>query len=88
VIRLEEKRMTQPPALGDIENELRNYLLREKFQERLTALRGEYPVEIVGQPAPADAAPAATEAPAEGEGAPPEEPAATDEPATEEPAPN
>jgi peptidyl-prolyl cis-trans isomerase C len=86
VIRLEEKRMSEPPALADIEDELRNYLLREQFQTTLTELRSKYPVDVIGQPAPADGG-APAEAPAEGADAPAEAPTA-EEPATEEPAPN
>jgi peptidyl-prolyl cis-trans isomerase C len=77
VIRLEEKRMSEPPALADVEDQLRQFLLREKFQATLTELRATYDVEIVGQAgespaaqpqemAPAGAAPASggSEAPA------------------------
>jgi len=81
VIKLEEKRMSEPPKLEEVEGELRNFLLRQKFEAEMAALRSKYPVEIVGQPAapageqpqsggaPADQAPAATEpaAPATGE---------------------
>jgi peptidyl-prolyl cis-trans isomerase C len=90
VIKLEEKRMSQPPALEEVESELRNYLMRQKFEQVMTDLRGKYTVEIVGQPAAPGAAPAAGEAPA-GEAAPesgeaPADPAATPpaEPATGE----
>lgn len=72
VIRVEEKRMSEPPTLAEIETQLRSYLVRQKFETVLTALRDKYPVEIVDQPAgPADAAP---EAPAEAAPAPAEEP--------------
>jgi peptidyl-prolyl cis-trans isomerase C len=69
VIRLEEKRMSQPPAMEEVEGELRNFLLRQKFETIMTDLRGKYPVEIVGQAAggaapDAGTAPAATDAPA------------------------
>jgi peptidyl-prolyl cis-trans isomerase C len=86
VIRLEEKRMSEPPALADLEDELRNYLLREKFQTALTELRNKYPVDVVGQPAPAEGGGPAG-APAEGADAPAEAPA-VEEPAAEEPTPN
>jgi peptidyl-prolyl cis-trans isomerase C len=77
VILVEEKRMSEPPPFADLEQQLRDYLLRQKFDETLTALREEYGVEIVGEPAddadategeapePEDAATDATEAPAE-----------------------
>ena len=53
VIRLEETRMSEPPALADVEDQLRNFLLREKFQATLAELRAKYDVEIVGQAAEA-----------------------------------
>jgi peptidyl-prolyl cis-trans isomerase C len=89
VIKVEEKRMSEPPPMAEVENELRNFLLRQKFESVMAGLRDKYPIEIVGQPAPAGgaepaAAPAgeapAGEAPAGGEssGA---APAASDAPA-------
>jgi peptidyl-prolyl cis-trans isomerase C len=61
VIKVEEKRMSPPPAFADVEAQLRNYLIRQKFQTVLAGLRDKYPVEIVDQPAapaaPTDAAP-------------------------------
>jgi peptidyl-prolyl cis-trans isomerase C len=69
VIKVEEKRMSEPPALADIETQLRSYLIRQKFETVLASLRDKYPVEIVDQPAapaepaPADAAPAPAEQP-------------------------
>ncbi len=71
VIKVEEKRMSQPPALADVEAQLRNYLVREKFQTILAGLRDKYPVEILDKAdapadaAPADAAPAETAPPAD-----------------------
>jgi peptidyl-prolyl cis-trans isomerase C len=70
VIKVEEKRMSEPPAFADVEEQLRNYLVRQKFETVLAGLRDKYPVEIVDQPAapaaPADAAPAdAAPAPAD-----------------------
>ncbi len=64
VIKVEEKRMSEPPAFADVESQLRNYLLRQKFETVLTALRDKYPVEIV-DPTAGPQAPA--EAPATGE---------------------
>ncbi len=66
VIKLEEKRMSEPPAFEAVEEQLKTYLQRQKFDDILTELRGKYTVEIVGAPAdttePEPAAPAATEA--------------------------
>jgi peptidyl-prolyl cis-trans isomerase C len=87
VIRLEEKRMSEPPALADVEDQLRNFLLREKFQAILAELRAKYDVEIVGQAAepppaqPEGTAPAGTAPATGGSEAPTSEPA-------EETAPN
>ncbi len=66
VIKLEDKRTSQPPALAEIEGELRNHLLRGKFEAALAALREKYPVEIVGQAGEAGgtAAPGGAPAPA------------------------
>lgn len=67
VIKLEEKRMSEPPKFEEVEGELRNHLLRQKFDAAMAALRDKYKVEIVAAPAPAaGAAPAkpAGEAPA------------------------
>jgi peptidyl-prolyl cis-trans isomerase C len=61
VIKVEEKRMSQPPAFADVEAQLRNYLIRQKFETVLAGLRDKYPVEIVDQAA----APAAPDAPAD-----------------------
>jgi peptidyl-prolyl cis-trans isomerase C len=47
VIKVEEKRMSAPPAFTDVEGQLRNYLLRQKFDTTLTALRDKYPVQIL-----------------------------------------
>jgi hypothetical protein len=61
--------MSEPPALAEIETQLRSYLIRQKFETVLASLRDKYPVEIVDQPAapaepaPADAAPAPAEQP-------------------------
>ncbi len=64
VIKVEEKRMSEPPPLAEVENELRNYLLRQKFESVMASLRDKYPIEIVGQPAPAGGAEPAGAAPA------------------------
>jgi peptidyl-prolyl cis-trans isomerase C len=85
VIKVEEKRMSEPPPFAEVEEQLRSYVLRQKFEQVMTGLRDKYPVEILDPtalPAPEPAAPV------EGEAAPAvEEPApAVEEPATE-PAP-
>ena len=60
VIRLEERRTSEPPPLAEVEEELRQYLLRQEFETVLTDLRNRYNVEIIGAPAaPAEADPAA-----------------------------
>src|SRR5688572_17055279 len=64
VIKVEEKRMSEPPPLAEVENELRNFLLRQKFESVMASLREKYPIEIVGQPAPAGGAQPAGAAPA------------------------
>jgi peptidyl-prolyl cis-trans isomerase C len=52
VIKLEEKRMSTPPTFEEVQDELKNHLLRQKFDAAMTALRDKYKVEIVGgQPA-------------------------------------
>jgi peptidyl-prolyl cis-trans isomerase C len=65
VIKLEEKRMSQPPAFDAVKEQLTAFLQRQKFDAILTELRSRYPVEIVGAPAgtpaPDPAAPATTE---------------------------
>jgi peptidyl-prolyl cis-trans isomerase C len=68
VIRVEEKRMSEPPSLSEVEPELRNYLLRQKFETVIAELRDKYTVEIVGAPEAAEspaAAPETDEQPAE-----------------------
>ena len=76
VIKVEEKRMSAPPPFDEVKEQLRNYVLRQKFEQVTTALREKYPVEIIDPTAMPPAEPPA-EAPAS------EEPA----PATEAPAP-
>ncbi len=85
VIKVEEKRMSQPPSFDEVKDQLKNYVLRQKFEQVTAILRAKYPIEILdptamppAPPAPGDAAPGADQpAPSM------EEPA----PATEEPAP-
>ena len=54
VIKVEETRMSEPPALSEVEPQLRNYLLRQKFETVIAELHDKYPVEIVGDAEPAD----------------------------------
>ena len=72
VIRVEEKRMSQPPTLEEVTDELRNFLIRQKFETVMADLRKRYNVEITGRP--------------EGPGQPPEG-AAADPAAATGPAP-
>ena len=81
VILLESKGMSEPPPFADVEEQLRNFLQRQKFETILVDLRSKHPIEVVGAPAvPAtEATPEA--APATGA----ETPAAAEEPAAAEP---
>lgn len=75
VIKLEEKRMSAPPPLAEVEEQVRGALLRQKFEAVMSELRARIPVEIVGAAeAPADGADGK---PAEGGSAAPEAPATT-----------
>ena len=91
VIKVEEKRMSEPPAFDEVKEELRNYVLRQKFEQVIAALREKYPIEILDPtampPAPPAEAPPAEGAtpPADGTTPPAEAPAM--EPAPAEPAP-
>lgn len=64
VIKVEETRMSQPPSFDEVKDQLKNYLLRQKFEQVTASLRDKYKVEILdptAEPpaqAPADAAPA------------------------------
>lgn len=83
VIRVEEKRMSEPQPFAEVEQQLREFLMRQKFETVLADLRQQYPVEIIGAPMPE--APTATdggEATTEGElGETPD--AASEEPTAE-----
>lgn len=63
VIKVEEKRMSSPPPLEQVRNEIRTVLMRQKFEEVMGELRNRTEVEIVGQQA--QQAPAPEGAPAE-----------------------
>jgi peptidyl-prolyl cis-trans isomerase C len=81
VIKVEEKRTSEPPKLEEVEDELRNFLLRQKFESVMATLRDKYPIEVV-QPAPGDAAPASAAPSGEAGDAP----AASEPPTSEGPA--
>jgi peptidyl-prolyl cis-trans isomerase C len=53
IIKLEEKREKQPPALAEIEDRVRAYLSRKTQSDILTKLRGEAKIDRVAGPAPA-----------------------------------
>lgn len=76
VIKLEDKRMSAPPPLADVEDQVRTILLRQKFEETMAALRAKYKVEIVdpslAEPGRPDAAPADDATPADGAAPAPE----------------
>lgn len=87
VIKVEAKRMSEPPSFDQVKEELRNYVLRQKFDQVITALRDKYVVEILDPtampPAPPATDPTQTEPPAEAPApaAPtPEEPAPAEPP--------
>ena len=50
VIKVEEKRMSAPPTFDEVKEQLRNYVLRQKFEQVTAALRDKYPVEISIRP--------------------------------------
>jgi hypothetical protein len=56
--------MSTPPAIADVREDLKQYLLKQKFQAVMADLRKKYPVEIVGgEPAGAEPAGAGSEQP-------------------------
>lgn len=79
IIKLEDKRMSAPPPLEEVDEQVRTVLLRQKFESTMAGLREKYTVEILDPslapppaPAPADgAAPPAGETPAAPDGAAP-----------------
>jgi len=91
VIKVEEKRMSEPPPFEEVAAELRNYVLRQKFDEVLAALRGKYTIEILDPTAEMPAQPptepaGTTPAPVDPNAAPtpsepPSEPVPADPPA-------
>jgi peptidyl-prolyl cis-trans isomerase C len=85
VIKLEEKRMSEPPPLDQVKEELRNYVLRQKFEQVVGALREKHAIEILDPTAkplePPAEAPVEGAPPAEGTPAPAEEVAPGQDPA-------
>ena len=74
VIKVEERRMSEPPPFDEVKDELRNYVLRQKFEQVTATLREKYPVEIIDPTAMPPVEPPA-EAPAEAPAPAMEEPA-------------
>jgi peptidyl-prolyl cis-trans isomerase C len=46
VIKLEDKRLVQPPAFADVQDQIRSVLLRERYFNLLNSLRSEAKIEI------------------------------------------
>ena len=61
IIKLEDKRMSSPPPLEEVEEQVRSVLLRQRFETTMAGLREKYAVEILdpslAPPAPEPAAP-------------------------------
>ena len=74
VIKLEEKRLSEAPPFDQVKDELRNHVMRQKFEQVIGALRDKYPIEILDPtampPPPPTEAPAGS-APGEGTAPPP-----------------
>jgi peptidyl-prolyl cis-trans isomerase C len=51
VILLEDQRDTSPPPVADVEDEIRQALVRKKFETVMEDLKAKTKVEIVGKPA-------------------------------------
>ncbi|MBZ8133012.1 peptidylprolyl isomerase [Afifella sp. IM 167] len=73
VIKVEERRMSSPPPLEDISEQLRGVLVRQKFNEVMTTLRDATPIEVYDQPK--EETPAETGTDSSGEAAPESAPA-------------
>jgi peptidyl-prolyl cis-trans isomerase C len=84
VIKVEETRMSAPPTFDEVKEQLKNYVLRQKFEQATASLRDKYPVEIID---PTAKPPAQPEAPAGGDAAPAGGDAAPAEAPVEAPAP-
>ncbi len=52
VIKVEEKRTQPAPQLTEVEDQLREYLIRNRFAEIIEQLKENATIEIVGRPAP------------------------------------
>lgn len=46
VIKIEDKRMQEPPAFEEVENQIRSILIRDRYVETLASLRGDAAIEI------------------------------------------
>jgi peptidyl-prolyl cis-trans isomerase C len=57
LIKLEEKRVKEPPAFEQVRPEIDKYLMREGQEKIILGLREKAKVERIGQPAAADAKP-------------------------------
>jgi len=73
VIKVEDRRMSSPPPLDDISEQLKGILVRQKFNEVMTQLREVTPIEVYEQQQ--EAAPAEGETENSGEAAPDSAPA-------------
>lgn len=73
VIKVEDEQMSEPPALEEVEAELRNFLIRQKFETAIAELRDTYVVEIIAQEAAAEDGQEEPAAEASGEGSASEE---------------
>jgi peptidyl-prolyl cis-trans isomerase C len=51
VIMLEDKRMTSPPPVGEVSDQIRQVVMRQKYEALMEELKSNTTVEIVGKPA-------------------------------------
>jgi peptidyl-prolyl cis-trans isomerase C len=65
VIKVEDQRMSSPPPLEQVRNEIRTVLMRQRFEEVMTELRARTEVEILAQPEPGPGAAGEPPAPAQ-----------------------
>jgi peptidyl-prolyl cis-trans isomerase C len=63
VIKVEDKRMRQPPEFEKVKDQLENFVVRRQQSAVITKLRAEGKIERIGAPAPAAPAAAAPAAP-------------------------
>ena len=59
VIKVEDKRMRQPPEFEKVKDQLEQYVVRRQQSAVITKLRAEGKIERIGAPAPTAVAPAA-----------------------------